>query len=127
MLPWEGPACCCLSVYALVCCNEYQGVSGNSGAVSTSGNSLCCHGNGGGTMGICGIDTGHACVDWPGLGGLVGGWASLTRSSPSESDSMSDKEIIQLLSGTGVDRVNWVSFAGNHVSSNFTSWEISKH
>ena len=29
-------------------------------------------------------------ADWPGLGGLVGGWARLTRSSPDESDLLSD-------------------------------------
>ena len=30
---------------------------------------------------------------WPGIGGSVGGWARLTRSSPDESDSLSDSGI----------------------------------
>ena len=29
-------------------------------------------------------------VDQPGLGGLVGGWTSLTRFNPDESESLSD-------------------------------------
>ena len=37
----------------------------------------------------------------PGLGGLVGGWARLTKSSPDESDSVSDSGIWQLLSEIG--------------------------
>ena len=63
-----------------------------------------------------------------GLGcGLVGGWARLTRSSPDESDSLSDSGIWQSLDGAGIDCVNFDSFAGKQVSSNFTSREISKH
>ena len=50
---------------------------------------------------------------WPGVGGLVGGWARLTRSSPNESDSLSDSGIWQSLTGAGVDCVNFDSFAGN--------------
>ena len=61
---------------------------------------------------------------WPGVGGLVGGWARLTRSSPNESDLLSDSGIWQLLNGTGINCVNVDSFAGNQVSLNFTSREI---
>ena len=82
MLSWEGPACCCLSVHALVGHNEYRGATGCCGVSSTSGKSLCLQGNGGGAIGDCHGDGVHRCVDRPGLGGLVGGWASLTRSSP---------------------------------------------
>ena len=39
----------------------------------------------------------------PRLGGLVGGWARLTKSSPDESDSLSDSGIWQSLNGTGTD------------------------
>ena len=37
------------------------------------------------------LGTGAAMgAEWPGLGGLVGGWTSLTRSSPNESYLLSD-------------------------------------
>ena len=49
----------------------------------------------------------------PGLGGLVGGWARLTRSSPNESDSLSDSGIWWSLDGTRAGCTNLVSFAGN--------------
>ena len=49
----------------------------------------------------------------PGLGGLMGGWARLTRSSPNESDSLSDSGIWQLLKDARIDCVNFNSFAGN--------------
>ena len=63
-----------------------------------------------------------------GLGcGLVGGWARLTKSSPDESDSLSDSGNWQSLNGARIDCVNFNSFAGNQVSSNLTSREISKH
>ena len=52
-------------------------------------------------------------ADWPGLGGLVGGWARLTRSSPNESDSLSNSGILQLLNGAGVGCANFISFTGN--------------
>ena len=52
------------------------------------------------------------CADWPGLGGLVGGWASLTRSSPDESDSLLDSGIWQLLDGAGPGCASVISFAG---------------
>ena len=61
-------------------------------------------------------------TDRPGLGGLGEGWAGMTNSSPKVSHSLSDSEI-----GRSFVDV-WLvvaSFAGNRVSSNFTSWEIS--
>ena len=94
MPSWEVLACGCLSVRAFICCNEYQGVGGCNGAVSTSGSSLCLHGNAGGAMGACEGKTACHCANWPGLGGLVGGWASLTRSSPRVSDLLSNEEIV---------------------------------
>ena len=48
----------------------------------------------------------------PGLGGLVGGWARLTKSSPNESDS----GIWWLLNGARTNCVNFNSFTGNQVS-----------
>ena len=51
-------------------------------------------------------------ADCPGLGGLVGGWARLTRSSPDESDSLSDSGIWWLLNGTRIGNANFNSFAG---------------
>ena len=62
----------------------------------------------------------------PGLGGLVGGWAGMTSSNPELSDSLSDSEIGWPLDGARFDFVNFTSFTGNRVSSNFTSQEISK-
>ena len=50
----------------------------------------------------------------------------MTRSSPDESDSLSDSGIWQLLNGAGIDCVNFDSFAGNQVSLNLTSQDISK-
>ena len=49
----------------------------------------------------------------PGLGGLVGGWARLTKSSPNESDLLSDSGIWQSLNGPGINSVNFNSFTGN--------------
>ena len=66
-------------------------------------------------------------ADRPGLGGLMGGWARLTRSSANKSDSLSDSGIWWSLDGSRVGCSSFVSFAGNQVSSNFTSWEILKH
>ena len=60
-------------------------------------------------------------ADRPGLGGLVGGWARLTRSSPDESESLSDSEIWWLLNDARTDCVSFNSFTGKRVSSNFTS------
>ena len=61
-------------------------------------------------------------VDWPGLGGLGGGWAGMTNSSPDWSESLSDSEIGRSFADA------WFFFtscAGNRVSLNFTSREIS--
>ena len=60
------------------------------GAVSTSGRALCIAHDRVGGMGLGGVDTVCCCVDQPGLGGLVGGWASLTKSSPELSESASN-------------------------------------
>ena len=65
-------------------------------------------------------------ADRPGLGGLEGGWAGMTSSSPKLSDSLSDSEIGGSFEDVQFDIVDFTSFAGNRVSSNFTSWEISK-
>ena len=63
-------------------------------------------------------------VDWPGLGGHGGGWAGVTNSSPNSSDSLSDSEI----GGSFHDaQFLFTSIAGNRVSLNFTSQEISMH
>ena len=66
---------------------------------------------------------GGVCPDavWPGLSGVLGGWARLTKSSPDESDSLSDSGILRSLDGTRIDCVIFDSFAGKQVSSNFTS------
>ena len=61
-------------------------------------------------------------ADWPGISGLGEGWVGVTSSNPDWSDSMSDPEIGRSF----IDA--WfviASFAGNRVSSNFTSREIS--
>ena len=61
-------------------------------------------------------------ADWPGLGGLGGGWAGVTNSSPDSSDSLSDSEI----DGSFCDvHFFLASCTGNRVSLNFTSREIS--
>ena len=61
-------------------------------------------------------------ADWPGLGGRGEGWAGMTSSSPESSGSLSDIEI-----GRSFEDAWCViaSFAGNQVSLNFTSQEIS--
>ena len=64
---------------------------------------------------------------WCGVGGFVGGWARVTKSSPNESDSLSDSGIWWSLDGARIGCANFNSFAGKQVSSNFISWEISKH
>ena len=58
----------------------------------------------------CGVDPD---AGRPGLGGLVGGWARLTKSSPDESDSLSDSGIWLSLNGAGTNCVNFNYFAGN--------------
>ena len=68
---------------------------------------------------IVGFDDPDA--DWPGLGGLIGGWAGMISSSPDSSESLFDSEIGRSFADA------WslvTSFAGNRVSSNFTSQEI---
>ena len=61
-------------------------------------------------------------ADWPGVGGGGGGWAGVTNSSLESSDWLSDSEI----GGSFPDAwFFFASFAGNRVSLNFTSWEIS--
>ena len=65
----------------------------------------------GGLRGIVLWDPGPNAV-WRGVGGLVGGWARLTKSSPDESDSLSDSGDWQSPCGTGTDCVNFNSFAG---------------
>ena len=62
------------------------------------------------------------CADWPGLGGLGEEWAGMTSSSPNSSESLSDIEIGGSFSDA---RLVVASFAGNRVSLNFTSREIS--
>ena len=80
------------------------------------------HGAWGGAMGGLGgltlWDLGAVDPDAgrPGLGGLVGGWARLTRSSPNELDLVSDSGIWQLLNSAGIDCVYFNSFAGNQIS-----------
>ena len=69
------------------------------------------------TNGFC-----DPCADWPGVGGRGDEWAGMTSSSPDVSDSLSDSEIGRSFFDA------WLlvaSFAGNRVSSNFTSREIS--
>ena len=61
-------------------------------------------------------------ADWPGLNGLGEDWVGMTSSSPESSDSLSDVEIGRSF----VDAWLLVTFfAGNSVSLNFTSQEIS--
>ena len=43
----------------------------------------------------------------------LGGWARLTKSSPDESDSLSDSGIWQSLNGAGTEHVSFNFFAGN--------------
>ena len=61
-------------------------------------------------------------ADWPGLGDLGEGWAGMTSSSPGWSESFSDSEIGGLFVDT---RFFFASCAGNRVSLNFTSQDIS--
>ena len=68
----------------------------------------------GGLRGIAcwGCNTGCPNADRPGLGGLMGGWARLTRSSPNESDLLSDSGSWWSLNGARVGCANFNSFAG---------------
>ena len=120
IFPCEGPGCDCLCSCAFVGRNEYRGVGGCNGAVSMSGiGVLELLGTQGGAIG------GLRClVLWdlfnvdpdagrPGLGGLVGGWARLAKSSPDESDSLSDSGIWRSLIHARTNFVAFDSFAGN--------------
>ena len=120
MFPVEDPACCCHCSCTFVGWNEYRGAGGCDHAVSVSGKgALEPRGACGGAMGgLGGLELWDLMFDdpnagRPGLGGLVGGWARLTKSSPNESDSVSDSGIWQLLSGAGIDCVDFNSFTGN--------------
>ena len=134
IFPVDGPACGCLCCCSFVGRNEYWGAVGCNGAVPVSDGSSAFEPRG--TLGCWEGDRGPAPWDgitgcpntgWPRLGGLGGGWARLTRSSPNESDSLSDSGNYWSLYGTIVGCANLVSFTGNRVSSNFPSWEILKH
>ena len=129
MFPVDDPACSCRFSRAFVGWNKYRGAGGLDGAVSVSGKgALDPHGalSKGGLGGLALWELGPDAVR-PGLGGLVGGWARLTRSSPDESDLLSDSGIWWSFNDARIDSVNFNSFAGNRVSSNFTSREISEH
>ena len=115
MFPVDVPACHCRCSRAFVGWNEYRGVGACNGAVSVSGRGAL---NLFGALGKGGLEGPHAWelgpgADRPGMDGLVGGWARLTRSSPDESDSLSDLESWWSLVGAGIDCVNFNSFAGN--------------
>ena len=115
MFPLDDPACGCHCSHAFVGWNEYRGAGGCDGAVSVSGKGVLePHGalGKGGLGGLILCVLGPDAVR-PGLIGLVGGWARLTRSSPDESDSLSDSGIWWSLDGTRIDCVNFNSFAGN--------------
>ena len=85
ILSVEGLAWFPLICHSFVGWNEYQGAGGWSGAVSIPGKGCIIPlGVGGRARGTpCGIDswddTSCPDTDWPGLGGLVGGRARLTR------------------------------------------------
>ena len=108
MFPVEGPACGCHCSHAVVGQNEYQGAGGCNRVVSVSDKGAL---EPLGALGKGGV-RGLAAV-WPGVSGLMGGWARLTRSSPDESDSLSDSGIWRSLNGAGFDCVNFNSFTGN--------------
>ena len=115
MLPVDAPACGCCCSRALVGQNEYQSTRGSKGAFEPCG-AL-------GKGGLEGLTLWEVCPDavWPGVSGLVGGWARLARSKHDESDLLMGSEIWRSLNGAGIDCVNFDSFAGKQVSSNFTS------
>ena len=73
---------------------------------------------GGAGGGLGGLALWDGCTDCPDagrpwLGGLLGGWARVTKSSPDESDLLSDSGIWQWPSGAGVHCVDSNSFTGN--------------
>ena len=97
MLPVDAPACSRCCSHALVGRNEYQGTRGSKGVFEPHG-AL-------GKGGLEGLMLWEVCPNavWPGVSGLVGGWARLARSRPDESDSLSGSEIWQSLNGAGID------------------------
>ena len=106
---------------------EYCGVGISGPAGSWPDPEGCApDGTAGGAMGgfgwVCDWDPVGLNADWPGLGGCGEDGAGMTSSSPDVSDSLSDSEI----GGSSVDvRFFIASWAGNRVSLNFTSQEIS--
>ena len=96
ILSIDGLAWGCLSNHCFVGCREYCGIGGCSGAVST------------GSLGAIAAGVGQ-----PGLGGLVGGWTSLTKSNPDKSDLLSDSRNWQSLDGARSGCACIISFAGN--------------
>ena len=120
MFPVEGPACCCLCPHTFVGQNEYQGAGGCNGAVSISGkDALEPRGaQDGAKGGLGGLAHWGSCADGPdadrpGLGGLGGGWARLTKSSPDESDSLLDSGIWWSFNDARISFADFDSFAGN--------------
>ena len=114
--------------HSFVAWREYHGLGGSgiAGPWPDPGGCTPC-GTAGGAMGgfrwVCFCDLN---ADRPGLSGLEGGWAGVTISSPELSDSLSDSEIGGAFKDTQFNFVNFTSFTGNRVSSNFTSQEILK-
>ena len=74
-----------------------------------------CGGAMGGLRGLALWDLGAFDPDAgrPGLCGLVGGWSRLTKSSPNESDSLSDSGIWWLFNDARISFADFDSFAGN--------------
>ena len=92
MFDVDDPGCGCLCSLAFVLRSEYQGATGGIGADPVSGKGVW------GLLGACGIgglgglarwELGPNAV-WCGVGGFAGGWARVTRSSPDESESLSE-------------------------------------
>ena len=114
MFDVDDPGCGCLCSLAFVWRSEYRGAIGGIGAVPVSGKGVCSLL---GACGNCGLGDvalwvfGPNAV-WCGVGGLVGGWARVTRSSPNESDSLSDSGDWHSLNGGRIDCVNFDSFVG---------------
>ena len=114
MFNGDDPGCGCLCSLAFVWRSEYRGAMGVIGAGPASGKGMW------GLLGACGVwglgdlarwELGPNAV-WCGEGGIVGGWARVTKSSPNESDSLLDSGDWWSLDGTGIDCVNFDSFAG---------------
>ena len=117
---YEDPACGCHCSHAFVGWNKYQGAGGCDRAVSMSGKGALepLSAWGGAMGGLGGLALWDCVLDdpdagRPGLDGLVAGWATLTKSSPDESDLLSDSGIWWSLNGAGTNCVDLNSFAGN--------------